>query len=280
MSSPTASTAPGSGEQADSSSPVLLLDHVNLNVRTWSDELARFWWDALGCVSDPRTPSILATNLAGGCSMQGLQWANIGLQQVHMCIGEPEEADQSMANGIVGMSFPNLAELKNRLDNVGVAWDEDAESAGGVTSVSAVGAWHASQSIRLASPTGVRIRAHEAASGAQWFGPLGAKDAGCCQPGGPSNGLGIGYVEFAVPTGSAAGIGRFYAQTLGIPAPVAGGCCRVAMRTGQCLLFRETAADVPAYDGHHICFCMPCLDLLTAPAQQSHRPLIPTVLQM
>ena len=231
-------------------SPVLLLDHVNLNVRAWSDELARFWWDALGCVSDPRTPSILATNVAGGCSMQGLQWANIGLQQVHMCVGEPEEADQSMANGIVGVSFPDLAELKKRLDSVGAAWVEDMER------TDLVGAGLTGRSIRFSSPTDVRFRAHEATRGAQWFGPLGAKDAGCCQPGGLSTGLGIGYVEFAVPTGSAAGIGRFYERTLGIPALVTGGCCRVAMRTGQFLLFRETAAEIPAYDGHHICFCM------------------------
>ena len=60
------------------------------------------------------------------------------------------------------------------------------------------------------------------------------------------------YVEFRCEVGAAAGIARFYNQTMGIPTEHLGGACRVPMQTGQFLLFRETSEALPAYDGHHI----------------------------
>ena len=69
--------------------------------------------------------------------------------------------------------------------------------------------------------------------------------------------LGMVYVEFDVKPGDAEGIQRFYETVLGAPASVvpeaAGTAARV--RIGgqrQELIFRETAEEIPPYDGHHI----------------------------
>jgi hypothetical protein len=68
--------------------------------------------------------------------------------------------------------------------------------------------------------------------------------------------LGIPYVEFKVRPGTAAGIARWYQQVMGAPSSVEqdGGspAARVRIGTAQWLLFRETAGDLPPYDGHHI----------------------------
>lgn len=178
--------------------------------------------------------------------MKDLKWVNIGLQQFHMCIGEPEDSVQSMPNGIVGLVFEDLEGVRCRLAENGVPLEVepgDGRDACG-SALQLVG-----PALRLRSPTGVQIRIH---AGAEWFGPAGAKEAGCAQPGGPSAGLGMQYIEFMCPLGTSAGIARFYALTMGIPAEDLGGACRVSVSTGQFLLFRETSREMPAYDNHHI----------------------------
>lgn len=64
--------------------------------------------------------------------------------------------------------------------------------------------------------------------------------------------LGIPYVEFNVPTGTAPGIARFYEQVMDAPAAASKGVCTVGIGTGQSLRFRETKSTLPDYDGHHI----------------------------
>src|SRR5215216_5056428 len=67
--------------------------------------------------------------------------------------------------------------------------------------------------------------------------------------------LGIPYVEFAVPVGSAAKIAVFYRTIMDIPAEVGhdgGTVARVKAGVEQFLLFRETDAPQPAFDGHHV----------------------------
>jgi hypothetical protein len=67
--------------------------------------------------------------------------------------------------------------------------------------------------------------------------------------------LGVPYVEFIVPTGSAASIQRFYEKVLGAPSSVemdAGETTtRVEVGVNQQLVFRERER-VADYDGHHI----------------------------
>jgi hypothetical protein len=68
--------------------------------------------------------------------------------------------------------------------------------------------------------------------------------------------LGMLAVESPVPLGHAAGIARFYETVMQAPATVTpngeGSVARVKVGPRQDLVFRETAAEIPAYDGHHI----------------------------
>ena len=67
--------------------------------------------------------------------------------------------------------------------------------------------------------------------------------------------LGIPYVEFDVPAGTAKGIAKFYQQMIGTPAEVVNGdgvTAKVTVGKNQHLLFRETDAPQPDYDEHHV----------------------------
>jgi hypothetical protein len=68
--------------------------------------------------------------------------------------------------------------------------------------------------------------------------------------------LGMPYLQFDVPEGTAKGIARFYRKLFGAKTKVEGnGSGRVArINVGyhQDLLFHETDKAIPAYDGHHI----------------------------
>ena len=67
--------------------------------------------------------------------------------------------------------------------------------------------------------------------------------------------LGIPYVEFEVPVGTAAGICAFYPQIMGIPAEVMNGDATIArakVANDQYLQFREIDRPQPEYDGHHV----------------------------
>lgn len=67
--------------------------------------------------------------------------------------------------------------------------------------------------------------------------------------------LGIIYVEFDVPEGTARGIARFYQEIMGAPSRVLedpGPVAVVNAGDGQCMRFRETREPVADYDGHHV----------------------------
>ena len=68
--------------------------------------------------------------------------------------------------------------------------------------------------------------------------------------------LGIPYVELEVPRGTVDGIARFYREVLATSAEAGedagGGYARAAVGAGQHLVFRETDAPAPAFDGHHV----------------------------
>jgi hypothetical protein len=64
--------------------------------------------------------------------------------------------------------------------------------------------------------------------------------------------LGMPYVEFDVPGGTAKGIADFYKKVLGTMASVKDGAAHVSVGYGQELVFRETDKAQADYDGHHI----------------------------
>jgi hypothetical protein len=68
--------------------------------------------------------------------------------------------------------------------------------------------------------------------------------------------LGMPYVELEVPRDTADGIARFYREVL-VTASEAGEdeqgrFARAAVGPGQHLVFRETDAEAPPFDGHHV----------------------------
>jgi hypothetical protein len=149
-------------------------------------------------------------------------WINIGRNQFHLPTGAPQAV-----RGHVGIVVPELAALARRLNKVRAQLDDTRF------------AFHEGEGyIDTVSPWGNRIRCH---APHERFGRIN---------------LGIPYVEFAVPSESAAGIAGFYREILGAPAQLFDGNegrgARVQVGKEQELVFRETEETLPAYDGHHI----------------------------
>jgi len=149
-------------------------------------------------------------------------WVNAGRSQFHL----PTNPEQVL-RGHVGIVLPDretlvkrLMRLRKRLD--GTRFD-----------------FHEHESfVETTCPWGNRIRCHfpESNNGAMR--------------------LGIAYVEFTVPMGAADGIARFYRETMRTPAATAedreGRYAQIPVGIGQQFIFRETAREIPAYDGHHV----------------------------
>ncbi len=191
---------------------IVALEHVN--VRIPDQVLATaFYVQGLGFTRDPYV-------------MVGIEnmWMNLGQEQFHL----PTAAQPQVLRGHVGVVVPDLEALKARLESV-------RPKLAGTKFGYAVEDKH----VQVTCPWGNRIRCY--APGPEW-GELT---------------LGMVYVEFPVKPGDAEGIKRFYETVLGAPASVvpeaAGTAARV--RIGgqrQELIFRETAEEIPPYDGHHI----------------------------
>jgi hypothetical protein len=156
--------------------------------------------------------------------MTGLEnmWINIGQQQFHLPTGAPQ-----VLRGDVGLVIPDFDELPARLAMV-------ERYLGKTKFAYTVEDKH----VRVVSPWGNVIR---------------------CHPPGPAFGdltLGMPYVELHVEPGAAEGIARFYRAAFGAPAVVVrnggGPAARVTVGAHQELVFRESSAEIPPYDGHHI----------------------------
>ena len=145
-------------------------------------------------------------------------WINVGEQQFHL-----PKRDAQKFRGHIGVVVPDLDDLKRRLDFIdrpmqGTDFKREEKN----------------DHIALSCPWGNDIRA---------FGP------------GFGTSLGIPFAVLDVPAGSADGIARFYNEVLETPArATANGerCAEVSMGGNQRLIFRETDAEIPAYDGHHL----------------------------
>lgn len=143
-------------------------------------------------------------------------WINVGRQQFHLPTSKPQ-----VLRGHVGVVVPTreelhgrLARVERRLGNTRFRYSEKA----GYTDVTC--------------PWGNHIRCFDP-------GKFGAMQ------------LGIPYVEFYVPKGTAAGIARFYEKIMGCRTELKRNYCDVSVGREQFLRFREKN-QVPAYDGHHI----------------------------
>jgi hypothetical protein len=150
-------------------------------------------------------------------------WINVGQQQFHL----PTREKPQVLRGVVGLVMPDLEALKARLTAA------QPKLAGTSFSCAAENGY-----VMVTCPWGNRLRIH--APGPQ-FGSMT---------------LGIPYVEFTVPTGTASGIGQFYKEVMHAPYTLTqdmnGAVTRVKIGPSQCLIFRETSGEIPEYDGHHI----------------------------
>ena len=149
-------------------------------------------------------------------------WINVGRSQFHLPRGEPQVLRGHTGLVISGRQalLDRLASVGRKLEGTAFAFRENNDY------------------VEAICPWGNRLRCYE--PDVARFGRIT---------------LGIPYVEFDVPAGTAQGICDFYPQIMGMPAELANGdgtVARVKMAKDQYLQFRETDRPQPAYDGHHV----------------------------
>jgi hypothetical protein len=149
-------------------------------------------------------------------------WINVGRSQFHLPSGKAQ-----VLRGHTGLVIPGREALLGRLASVARKLEGTAFAF----------AEH-NDFVEATCPWGNRVRCHE--PDAVRFGRIT---------------LGIPYVEFEVPAGTAQGICAFYPEIMGMPAELGNSDGKVAyVKTGhnQYLRFRETDRAQPEYDGHHV----------------------------
>jgi hypothetical protein len=154
-------------------------------------------------------------------------WLNFGRTQVHM----PSRAvppKKERLRGTAGFVVPSLEDLAKRLEHAG----REMKRVIGETRQFAYTV--KKDCVEATDPWGTRVRCH---APAPEFGPVD---------------IGLAYVDFDVPQGTAEGIARFYTEVMRAPARAVDGRAEVPVGRHQKLCFTETAAPQPEYDGHHI----------------------------
>ncbi len=153
-------------------------------------------------------------------------WINAGRCQFHLPTGKPQ-----VVTGHTALVMPGRANLLNRLQAA-------AKSLSGTRFTFSEHDDH----VAAVCPWGNHIRCYEPAPR---FGRMM---------------LGMPYVELLVAKGHAAGIARFYREIFAAPAHVVDGAegraAHVPIGTDQQLIFRETDAPIPEFDGHHVAIYM------------------------
>jgi hypothetical protein len=149
-------------------------------------------------------------------------WINVGRSQFHLPKGKPQVLRGHTALVIPGREalLERLAAVAGKLEGTAFAYSEHNDH------------------VEAICPWGNRMRCYE--PDAERFGRIT---------------LGIPYVEFDVPVGTAKGISAFYPEITGIPAEVVNGdgmMARAKVGKDQYLQFRETDAPQPEFDGHHV----------------------------
>jgi hypothetical protein len=150
-------------------------------------------------------------------------WVNVGRSQFHLPIGKPQ-----VVRGRVGLVVPDLAFLAQSLKTVRADLKNSKfayKSGNG--------------HIDVTCPWGNKYRCHQPDEAI--FGPAV---------------LGIAYVLFDVPVGTAKGIAHFYRDVLGTAARAGkfekAPAARVTVGYHQELVFREKKGRQSRYDGHHL----------------------------
>jgi hypothetical protein len=141
-------------------------------------------------------------------------WINAGTTQFHLPTGAAQ-----VLRGVTVLSMPDLAGLVMRLGRVAKLL------------------------------TGTRFSFHETAAGVEVTCPWGNRLR--CIPS-TSIRLGITAVELDTAPGTAEGIARFYREVFATPAVMEQGSAVVPAGLYTKLVWRETAAILPEYDGAHI----------------------------
>jgi hypothetical protein len=149
-------------------------------------------------------------------------WINVGRSQFHLPSSEPQ-----VLRGHTGLVISGRAALLERLASVAKKLEGTAFSYS-----------EHNDYVEATCPWGNRMRCYE--PDAERFGRIT---------------LGIPYVEFDVPVGTAKAISAFYPEIMGIPAELKNGdgtVARAKVGKHQYLQFRETDRVLPEYDGHHV----------------------------
>jgi hypothetical protein len=150
-------------------------------------------------------------------------WINVGKSQFHLPTGDPW-----VLRGAIGLVTPDREALLRRFDGV------KKQLAGTKFKVT-----ENNEYVAVTCPWGNRFNMH--IPDAERFGAIN---------------LGMPYLEFDVPAGTAKGIEKFYKKVFGAQTKLEGNgsgrTTRVSVGHKQELRFRETDRKIPAYDGHHI----------------------------
>ena len=158
--------------------------------------------------------------------MTGLEnmWVNAGRNQFHLLHNERAQ----VVRGHVGLVLPDRAALLRRLASVKERLSDTR-----------FGYVEREGYVEATCPWGNRIRCFE--PDAQRFGRIV---------------LGIPYVEFDVPSGTANAIARFYREAIkaltSVEEDANGRYARIKVGNWQHLHFRETDRPLPEYDNHHL----------------------------
>jgi len=208
----SAVTTPAFDRTAEDLGNIVELGHVNVRVPDQSKAVA-YYIMGLGLTRDPYL-------MAGLDNM----WVNVGRGQFHL-----PTRGTDVLRGTTALVMPDLEALLRRLDGAKQYLEGTKFSfreAGDV--------------VETTCPWGNRIRVH--APDPARFGPMR---------------VGMPYVEFDVPAGTdLQAIARFYKEILGGIAGVSKderGPYAWASCSAECkVMYRETNAPLPEYDGHHI----------------------------
>src|ERR1700742_3828989 len=149
-------------------------------------------------------------------------WINVGRSQFHLPTGKAQ-----VVRGHTGLVIEGRAALLDRLTRVKPRLEGTK-----------FGFAEHNDYVEAVCPWGNRMRVHE--PDAERFGRIA---------------LGIPYVEFDVPMGTAKAIAAFYPEIMDIPAEFKNGdgnVARVTVGKDQYLQFRETDAPQLEFDGHHV----------------------------
>src|ERR1051325_8940570 len=185
------------------------------------------------CIDDQRLAVLFYVVGLGGTRdpyiFPGMEniWLNFGRTQVHMpSRAAPPKTER--LRGTAGFVVPSLDDLAKRLEHAG------KERKRVIGSEKDFSFEKKKDCVEATDPWGTRIRCH---APAPEYGPTE---------------LGLVYVDFDVPSGTAEGISRFYNEVLQAPARVSNSKTTVSVGKHQKLHFTETKKTLPPYDGHHV----------------------------